>query len=137
MTGTVTLVSRNSSGSGGNGNSDYPSITPNGRYVAFDSTSSDLVASDTNGGTKDVFVRDMQSGTTEVVSRSSGGGQGNGESYRASVSDDGNRIAFTSLATNLATDGNLARDVFLRVRAPVFRSISCVSACDVVSTPWR
>src|SRR3990172_2224779 len=65
-------VSVDGSGEGGDGLSGYPSISADGRYVAFSSDATNLVPGDTNTAT-DVFVRDRQSGTTERVSVDSAG----------------------------------------------------------------
>ena len=67
VNGTTTLVSVNTSGSSGNGESRDPVMTPDGRYVAFASAANDLVAGD-NNGIPDIFVRDLQSNTTTLVS---------------------------------------------------------------------
>src|SRR5207249_1550889 len=94
----------------------FPSISGAGRYVAFDSLDSHLVDGDTNGS-RDVFVRDRQSGTTERVSVASGGAQGSSNSYGPSISADGSYVAFTSQADNLvAGDTNGFEDVFVRDR---------------------
>jgi len=77
-----------------------PSVSSTGRYVAFSSGASNLVAGDTNGET-DIFVRDMQQGITTRVSIASTGAQGNGPSMAPSISGDGQYIAFWSLASNL------------------------------------
>jgi Tol biopolymer transport system component len=102
-------------------------ISSDGRYVAFTSDASNLVAGDTNGFA-DVFVRDRDtdqdgifdeigSVSTSRVSVSSGGAQGNNESYYAAVSGDGRFVAFGSIATNLVTgDSNGNSDVFVRDR---------------------
>ena len=69
VAGTISLVSVNTSGSGsGNGASQDPVVSSDGRYVSFDSTASNLVPNDTNGAS-DVFVRDLQSGTTNAGQR--------------------------------------------------------------------
>src|ERR1041385_1986267 len=73
----------------------HPSISADGRYVAFYSFASNLVAGDTTP-TADVFVRDMQTGVTEMVSVASDGTHGNGLSVEPSVSSDGRYIAFRS-----------------------------------------
>ena len=85
--------------------------TFSGRYVAFQSWARNLVGGDTNGW-QDVFVHDLQSGTTERVSVDSSGAQGNGVSYsRPSISADGRYVAFGSLASNLVEgDTNNALD---------------------------
>src|SRR5436309_8355810 len=76
---TTERVSVDTAGAQGNFVSLYPSISADGRFVAFQSYASNLVAGDTNG-TWDVFVRGLQSGTTERVSVDSGGAVGNGSS---------------------------------------------------------
>ncbi|MEN4030122.1 MAG: hypothetical protein PQ975_05955, partial [Methanobacterium sp.] len=101
-------------GSESNGYSYEPSISIDGRYIAFSSYASNLVAGDINGH-KDVFVRDRLLNTTTLVSVSSTGEQGNGDSSQPSISADGRYVAFTSYATNLVTgDTNGVSDVFVR-----------------------
>jgi Tol biopolymer transport system component len=93
-----------------------PSISADGRYLAFHWLASNLVTGDTNG-TRDVFVRDRTAGTTTRVSVRTGGTQANGHSVSASLSADGRYVAFASAASNLVTgDTNGASDVFLRDR---------------------
>ena len=93
-----------------------PALSRTGRYVAFESSATNLVAGDTNMAS-DVFVRDLLNGTTQRVSVSTAGVQGNGGSTEASISDDGRYVAFTSTATNLVgSDTNNAADVFVRDR---------------------
>src|SRR3972149_453001 len=72
LAGTTERVSVSSSGEQGNGESWYPSLSADGRFVAFHSWASDLVPGDTNG-TYDAFVHDRLSGATERVSVSSSG----------------------------------------------------------------
>jgi hypothetical protein len=74
--GDTTRVSLDSSGVQGSGNSSDPSISSDGRYVAFVSSASNLVSGDTNG-VGDVFVHDRAMGVTERVSVGSSGTQGN------------------------------------------------------------
>lgn len=111
---TTQVVGVSSSGVlGDQGSIHHAAITPDGRYVAFQSDSTNLVAGDTNG-VRDVFVRDRQTGTTTRVSVSSTGVQGDDMSYRPTISADGRYVAFESLATNLvASDTNGWRDVFV------------------------
>jgi len=75
--GITTRVSVDSSGAQGNGESDFPAISADGRFVAFHSAATNLVAGDTNGFF-DVFVHDRQTGITTMVSVDSSGSQGNG-----------------------------------------------------------
>jgi Tol biopolymer transport system component len=92
----------------------HPSISSDGRIVAFDSNATDLVAGDTNGGF-DVFVRDRGAGTTRRVSVTSAGAQANDFSAAADISGDGRFVAFESGATNLvAGDTNGVNDIFVR-----------------------
>ncbi len=109
----TTLVSVSSSGVQGNNWSFRPSVSSTGRYVAFVSYSTNLVAGDTNGA-YDVYVRDMVGGTTTRASVSSDGTGADYTSYQASISGDGRYVAFTSAATNLVSgDTNGADDVFV------------------------
>ena len=111
--GTTTLVSVTTDGTAAHGISGAPSITPDGRYVAFTSSATNLVASDTNRAS-DVFVRDRQTGVTTRVSVDSAGNQANDRSGSPSISADGRYVVFVSGATNLvAGDTNRAQDVFL------------------------
>src|SRR5262249_35604831 len=111
QTGVTERVSVSSTGEQQQGNHIYgtPSISSDGRYVAFVSSATNLVPGDTNGKS-DVFVRDRQMGTTERVSVSSTGDQGNDDSsgaaasandFAPSISADGRYVAFVSLASNL------------------------------------
>ncbi len=116
QTGTTTLVSVNSAGTAsGNGFSSMPEISADGRFVAFRSNASDLVATDTNR-TGDVFVRDLQTETTTLVSvNSAGTDSGNRFSLLCEISGDGRFVAFESVASDLVvTDTNGSRDVFVR-----------------------
>jgi Tol biopolymer transport system component len=113
QTGATTRDSVSGSGAQANGQSFSPSISADGRYVAFYSDANDLVAGDTNNA-DDVFVHDRQSGATTRVSVSSAGGQTDGGSYLPALSADGRYVAFVSDATNLVPgDSNRLRDVFV------------------------
>ena len=109
-------VSVSSTGVQGNGVSDYPSISDNGRFVAFASLATNLVPGDTNGAW-DVFVHDIETGTTTRVSVNSAGVQGNGRSEAPVLSADGRYVVFGSYANNLvAGDTNGVRDTFVHDR---------------------
>jgi Tol biopolymer transport system component len=109
-------VSLSSTEATGNNSSFSPSISAEGRYVAFFSYASNLVPNDTNGSA-DVFVRDRQNGTTARVSLNSAGAQANGESGSVAISASGRFVAFGSAASNLVPgDTNGADDVFVRDR---------------------
>jgi Tol biopolymer transport system component len=89
-------------------------MTPDGQYVVFHSTASNLVSGDSNG-TTDVFIKTVGTGAIERVSVSTAGGQANGMSDVGTVSADGRYVVFRSDATNLVTgDTNVATDVFVR-----------------------
>jgi len=116
QTGQTTRVSVNSAGEQGNSDSYICDISGDGRYVAFHSWASNLVAGDTNN-TGDVFVRDMETGETTLVSRSTSGGQGNASSGVPSISVDGRYVAFWSAANGLIDqDDNGWQDIFVHDR---------------------
>ncbi|MFQ5843789.1 MAG: calcium-binding protein, partial [Planctomycetota bacterium] len=113
LTSTTTRVSVTSTGVEGNGASFNPSISADGRFIAFESVATNLVAGDTNAAS-DVFVHDTQTGTTTRVSVSSTGVEADDLSILPSISGDGLLVAFDSSATNLvALDNNAARDIFV------------------------
>jgi Tol biopolymer transport system component len=116
QTGTTERVSVATNGSQGNGDSSVPSISADGRFVAFESDASNFVAGDVLEF-KDIFVHDRQSGTTELISVSTGGGPGNNDSFYPVISDDGRFVAFESRASDLVPgDTNTFSDVFVRDR---------------------
>jgi Tol biopolymer transport system component len=116
LTGQITRVSVASDGTQANGPSWQPSISGDGRFVAFESGASNLVPGDTND-TWDVFVHDRLTGQTTRVSVASDGTEGNGLSFLARISADGRFVAFTSGASNLVPgDTNPKWDVFVHDR---------------------
>ena len=113
---TVSRVSANAQNTGGaNGDSVYAAVTPNGRYVVFQSAASNLVTNDANGAS-DVFLRDMAAGTTQLVSlNSQGTASGNGASSNPVITPDGRFVAFVSSATDLVDrEVNGIPDIFVR-----------------------
>ncbi|MEG4086499.1 calcium-binding protein [Microcoleus sp. POL10_C6] len=111
---TTTRVSVDSAGNQGNKYSGEPSISANGRFVAFRSEATNLVPGDTNNNT-DIFVRDLLTNTTTRVSVGSAGNQGNNGFGEPSISADGRLVAFSSNATNLVPgDTNNRHDIFVR-----------------------
>jgi Tol biopolymer transport system component len=111
----------------------YPWISTNGRYVTFYSQATNLVAGDTNGVT-DIFVRDLISGTTERVSVSETGIQGNGRSEFASMSGDGRYVVFHSGADTLAPgDTNGFWDIFVKDMITGSVHIASVTSAGVQS----
>ena len=116
QSGVTERVSVKSNGAQANGESRAPAISPDGRFVAFESDATNLVSGDTNGQT-DIFVHDRQTGVTSRVSVDSSGVQGNEFSDDASISADGRYVAFESHASNLvAGDTNNGYDIFVRDR---------------------
>lgn len=114
--GGISLVSVDSAGAQSSGNSNSPAISSDGRFVAFTSAASNLVAGDTNGR-PDIFVHDRHTGATTRVNVSSAGLQSNGESFTPSISGDGRFVAFESDASNLVDgDSNGQSDVFVHDR---------------------
>src|SRR4051794_15151768 len=115
-TGRTERVSLGRGGRQTNGNSFYPSISGDGRYVVFESDATNLVKDDTNG-VLDVFAHDRKTGTTERVSVGPNSIQTNGNSYARSISRDGRYVTFSSTATNLVPgDTNQATDAFVHDR---------------------
>lgn len=113
-TGTTTRVDVTSgSAQALGGASGQGAISGDGRFVAFASAATNLVAGDANGR-QDIFLHDRQTGATTRVSLDTSGTAGNGDSTEPSLSRDGRYVAFSSLATNLGTDTNGVSDVFVR-----------------------
>ncbi len=114
--GVTLLVDVNTAGGFSNGGGGNPRISPDGRFVVFQHSGTDLVAVD-NNGVIDVFLRDRVAGTTELVSVSSAGVQANGDGWQATLSADARYIAWWSFASNLVPgDTNGSSDVFVRDR---------------------
>ena len=112
QTGNTIRVNVNSAGQQSNAFSSSSRISADGRYISFYSTSSNLVANDTNSNS-DIFRHDTQTGETIRVNLNSVGLQANGNSLESDMSGDGRYVAFISNATNLVnSDLNGLRDVF-------------------------
>lgn len=115
-TGATLRVSVGQGGVQANETSFEPAMSPNGRFVVFTSYASNLVAGDTDG-TKDVFLRDRRTGTTERVSIATSGAQPDMECNSPAVSADGRYVVFWSQASTLVPgDSNGMGKVFLRDR---------------------
>lgn len=120
---TTNLVSVSTAGNAGNTKSLNPVISSDGRFVAFESFSNNLIEEDLNGN-PDIFVRDLTEGKTEVISLSSRGQQANHGSSNPTISADGRYVLFQSPARNLVPIDNKRSDenewnfsdVFLRDR---------------------
>jgi len=112
VSGVTTRVSVSSAGDQADGRSVKPTLSADGRFVAFTSEATNLVAGDGNGQ-PDVFVHDLKTWTTTRASLSSSGLEGDGPTGFADISHDGLFVAFTSEATNLvAGDVNGVGDIF-------------------------
>jgi len=117
QSGATRMVSRSTGNVQGNGASSDPAISSDGKVIAYRSSSTNLVGSDTNSE-DDVFVHDLSTFQTTRVSLSSSAVEGDGPSRSAVLSADGNLVLFDSAATNLvANDLNGARDVFVHDRS--------------------
>jgi Tol biopolymer transport system component len=136
LLGTTERVSFGVSGAQGDDDSDYPALSADGRFVAFHSWSTNLVAGDTNG-LVDIFVRDLQLGANELVSVSTAGEQGNG--IYPTLSADGRYVAFVSDAANLVSaDANGFADGFVRdLQLGVTERVSVGSAAEEGNAPCR
>ena len=115
---TTTLVSRASGASGAAGDdfSANAEISADGRFVAFHSNADNLSAED-DDAVIDVYVRDLQAGTTTLVSRADGatGAGGDASSTQPSISADGRLVVFESEADNLSGDSvDVFSEVFVR-----------------------
>lgn len=118
--GTTIRVGDGVNGDEPNGDAYRPSITDDGQFIVLESDATNLVANDTNaiciiGATergmtcRDVFIYEVATATLERVSLATGGVEGNGTSFQASISNDGNLITFVSSSNNLVagdTNGN-------------------------------
>ncbi len=127
------LVSADSAGVQASGASSLGVASADGRFVVFVTGATNLIpGGDANGTSIDVFVRDLDSGSLELVSRNTSGVQANGSSGGVAISADARFVAFSSLATNLTagTDANGAiSDVFVRDRV--------LNTTERVSTTWN
>ena len=116
---TTTLVSRASGGAKANDavtSSVVGAISPDGRYVAFGGSATNLDPADPDEDA-DAYIRDVVANTTTLVSRASGSGgaKSNSDSFGPSLSTDGSALTFQSLATNLdPADLDSTRDIFIR-----------------------
>jgi len=132
-TGQTRRVSVSTAGAQGNADSELPSISADGRFVAFSGAASTLVAGDTNLH-EDVFVHDLLTGRTSRISADSFGVQGNDHSRTPSLSADGRIVAFASQASNLVpADTNHQMDVFVHDRSTALTSRVSVSSLGTQS----
>jgi Tol biopolymer transport system component len=138
QTGATLRASVASSSAQANADSYTPSISADGRYVAFASLATNLVAFDKNGA-PDVFVRDLQTSITTRVSVRADGSQAAGLSVAPSISADGRFVAFESAAPDLvAGDRSRVRDVFVHDRqsATTTRASVATDGAEGGGTSW-
>lgn len=125
-------VSVDSWGAECDGDCHYPSMSFDGKVVAFAGDATNLVIDDFNE-TYDVFLRDRVNGITERVSVASGGVEANGHCFDPALSWDGTRVVFTAWADNLvASDASKAQDVFVHDRASGLTFAASVNCGGVV-----
>lgn len=131
QTGTFALVSRNSADTPGNGESTTPSISTDGRFVAFASASTNFLLSDTNSSV-DVFVRDVVAGTTRRASIGDFGHALTRPSTAGNVSGDGQRVVFMNADGSASSnDANNLEDVYFFDRAGGYSDRVSVPASEV------
>ncbi len=131
QTGITGRISVSAEGAEGDSDSYTPSISADGRYIAFASYAENLVAGDSNSN-EDIFVYDRLTGEVEIVSISSDGAQGNSYSAGPAISADGSSVAFYSNAGNLVNnDSNSIRDIFVHDRTAHTTELISVSTGGV------
>jgi Tol biopolymer transport system component len=117
-TNAITLVSGAPGGAAADGASSAPEISANGKVVTFTSIATNLDATPDTNDAPDVFVRDLTTGTTTRVSRSTTGAVAHGQSDQPSISGDGRFVSFVSTAPDVVTsDTNSAVDAFVLDRS--------------------
>ncbi len=113
QTGAIVRASTSAAGVEGNLASNSAKFTPDGRYVVFASSASNLVANDTNGRA-DIFVKDLQTGAIQRASVGATGTEGVTDSAAPSISADGRYVAFETTAPLLASDTNGLSDIYVK-----------------------
>jgi Tol biopolymer transport system component len=112
--GVISTASVDDGGTLGNDSSSFPSISSDGRFVAYSTEATDITAGDQNG-VADIVLYDRQSGAANRISLTNSGDEADGESIRPSISGDGKLVAYESIATNLVGgDSNRMNDIFVR-----------------------
>ncbi len=113
----MVLVSTSMAGELPNGSSYQPSISADGRFVAFTSEADDIVAVDTEDSMQ-VYLHDLRTGVTSLISIDEDGTGGDADSFSPSISADGRFIAFTSMARSFDPehDDNVTPDVYMHDR---------------------
>ncbi len=113
-TGAIALVSTASDGRQANDSSFAPSVSADGRLIAFQSAASNLVPGDLNA-VSDIFVKDLETGVVARVSTSTNGVEGNNAADAPQISPDGRYVVFRSVASNLVPgDNGATADIFVK-----------------------
>lgn len=114
QTGSVQRISVAANGTEANNASSNAILSSDGRYVVFESDADNLVTDDTNLS-KDIFIKDLQTGTIQRISVDSNGIEANANSFIDAISADASQIVFESYADNLvANDSNGYFDIFIK-----------------------
>ena len=117
-TGTTTLISTNAAGVAGNGDSLYPAMTPDGRFVVYSTFATDIITPDGNGTFTDVILVDRQTGIRELINVNSAGLQATNHCGVPDISDDGRYVVFLANSPNNLVPGGVPgqTDAYLRDR---------------------
>lgn len=130
------IVSVDSNEAAANDHSHTPSISGDGNHIAFVSDASNLVPGDGNNSS-DIFLRNMADGSTNRISLSYQGQEANGQSWEPAISDNGQFVAFVSLANNLVTvDGNGYADLFVRDLANNHTELVSLATDNTQGNDW-
>jgi hypothetical protein len=127
--GDLTLLSIHPRKGKGNAESEYPSLSANGRFIAFSSHATNLHAADRDD-IADIFVADRVTGKVRLVSITADGTKGNWDSYSPGISDDGTKVVFTSYSDNIHPDDlDTYTDVYVKdLRTGELRLVSTTSS---------
>jgi Tol biopolymer transport system component len=135
-TGAITHVSTTTDGVQGNGSSDYASLSADGRYVVFESNANNLAPGDTNNK-RDIFRKDLVTGTVVRVSTPDQGGSDNDFSSHAQITADGRYVLFESVAGLLGYDTNGKNDIYFKdVQTNELRIVSLANGWSEQSNGW-
>ncbi len=130
----LTRISTTTSGAEANESSSSPHFSPDGRFVVFESSATNLIVGDTRDD-RDIFLKDLSIGTVTRISTTSNGAQANNDSLNPQFSPDGCFVVFESMATNLVDgdDSNRSTDIFLKnlVTGAITRLSTPVGAVEV------
>lgn len=134
-TGAIEAISVGPTGGLGDAGSLAPSLSADGRYVAFESAAQNLLPGEANGE-RHVYVRDRATDLTRLVSRNALREVGDQPSVSPHLSGDGRNVAFTSWATNLGESNGVLADVYVRAASqPTIASITPSTLAPGTETP--